>query len=175
MSEPKPELITDLTQIAASARQREDDYEAFDYYLELLELTDAELDTLVERLAHPILAGIDCTQCANCCRNLDIYLTEEDGKRLAEGTFIPLNTLLETTIDLERAQPEEEWGIFRHKPCQYLNGNLCSIYPHRPESCAIYPVFTPDFRWMFGNIRQGAWLCPIIYNLIDHLQIELKW
>lgn len=165
----------DLTFITAEAISRADDYDAFRYFVELDERTDAELDALVEKIAAPIIAAIDCKQCANCCRSLDVYLTESDAERLAAGSFIPLEQLLNDTIDRDRAAENGEWGIFRHKPCQFLKGTLCSVYEHRPESCRMYPVFTPDFRWTLEEILGGVGLCPIIYHTVEQLQQELGW
>ncbi len=165
----------DLAYISTEAANRADDYDAFRYFVELDERTDAELDTLVEKIAAPIIAAIDCKQCANCCRSLDVYLAESDAERLAAGSFIPIEQLLNDTIDRDRAAANEEWGVFRHKPCQFLNGTLCSVYEHRPESCRMYPVFTPDFRWTLEEVLGGVGLCPIIYYTIEQLQRELGW
>lgn len=165
----------DLDRIADAAVRHADDYEAFRYYIELDERSDAELDALVARIAAPIIASIDCKACANCCRSLDVYLMESDAIRLAEGTVIPFQTLLDQHIDHERAATVEEWGVFRQKPCGFLNGKLCSVYEHRPESCRQYPVFTPDFRWTLEDVFGGIGLCPIIYYLIEQLKTELGW
>lgn len=165
----------DLPFIAAEAVNRADDYDAFRYFVELDERTDVELDGLIEEIAAPIITAIDCKQCANCCYSLDVYLTESDAERLATGSFIPLDQLLNDRIDPDRAAENGEWGVFRHKPCQFLNDKLCSVYEHRPESCRTYPVFTPDFRWTLGEILGGVGLCPIIYHTIERLQQELGW
>ena len=84
----------DLAHIAAMAAQRRDEFEVLRYTIELLEdeLPDAALDALVDEIAAPVIAGIDCTQCANCCRNLDVYLTPADADRLAEGLNLPPRT-----------------------------------------------------------------------------------
>lgn len=165
----------DLDFIATEAVNRADDYDAFRYFVELDERTDAELDALVEKIATSIITAIDCKQCANCCRSLDVYLTESDAEHLAAGSFIPLEQLLNDTVDRDRAAENGEWGVFRHKPCQFLKGKLCSVYEHRPESCRMYPVFTPDFRWTLEEILGGVGLCPIIYHTIEQLQRELGW
>lgn len=164
----------DLAFITAEAQRRADDYEAFGYYIEIETRSDAELDTLVDTIAAPIIRAVDCTQCANCCRTLDVYLTPDDAARLAQAIFIPLDTLVETYLD--QAQPAvDEWGMFKQRPCPFLRENLCSIYPHRPESCRAYPTFTPDFRWAISDILGGVGSCPIIYHVIEALQVELGW
>jgi hypothetical protein len=169
------DIITNLAFIAQQATDHQDDYEAFRYYVEDDDLSDEELDRLVKRIAEPIIAGIDCTTCANCCRNLDVYLTPSDAQRLSKGLLISLSQIQDDYIDYHRAEPEGEWGMLRAKPCRFLVGTQCSIYDHRPESCRAYPEFTPDFRWQLGHILAGVGLCPIIYNVIERMKQELNW
>ncbi|MBZ0291449.1 MAG: YkgJ family cysteine cluster protein [Anaerolineae bacterium] len=169
------DFITDLEQISHLAAQHHDDFEVMRYLLQLDdELDDAVLDQFVEAVAEPVIAGIDCKLCANCCRSLDVYVTPEDAQRLAPVVDIPL----EAIIEHEAAATVEEWGRLRAKPCRFLDGNLCSIYAHRPETCRTYPVFTPDFRWTLVDTIEGATLCPIIYNvlvrLLDRIDAFLK-
>lgn len=162
------DLITDLDAIRRLADERHDAFEVMRYQLELAdELDDTTIDALVNEVAAPIIEAIDCTQCANCCRSLDVYLTPPDAERLAAGIDVPLAALLDGPIERERAQAEGEWGVFRQRPCAFLRGNLCSVYEYRPESCRIYPVFTPDFRWTLEDTLAGAGLCPIIYNVLS--------
>jgi len=165
----------DLAFIARQAQQRADDYEAFRYYVELDARSDRELDQLVEQIAAPIIDAIDCTQCGNCCRHLDVYLTPEDAQRLATGLNCSYADVQDRYINHPQAEQEGEWGMFHAKPCAFLNGNLCTVYAHRPESCRAYPEFTPDFRWQLGHILGGVGSCPIIYHVIELLQRELKW
>ena len=135
---------------------------------------DAELDALVDSLAAPIIAAIDCTLCANCCRTLDVYLTPADADRLADGLMIPLDEIMTRHVDRESAAAVEEWGKLRARPCAFLDGKLCSIYDHRPDSCRAYPIFTPDFRWTLDETLPGAAPCPIIYHLLDALIKRLE-
>lgn len=162
-------LQTNLIFIADEAKRRADDYAAFRYYVELDERSDIELDRFIEEIAAPIIEAIDCTQCANCCRSLDVYITPIDAQHLA--TIVPI----EGIITHEQAQAVGEWGMLKGRPCHFLAGNLCSIYQQRPESCRLYPVFTPDFRWTLEDIMGGVGLCPIIYNVIEHLQVAMGW
>lgn len=171
----KMQMQAELKFIALEARRRANDYAAFRYYVELDERSDAELDSLVMRIVTPIITAIDCTQCANCCRILDVYLTETDAHRLATGLGVPLEELIDGTINRERAKQEEEWGVLARCPCHFLDGRLCSVYPFRPQSCRMYPQFTPDFRWTLEDILGGVGKCPIIYHVIEQLQAELNW
>ena len=79
-------IVTDLDLIAREAADRRDTFEVLRYLLELNEeLSDSALDALVDAIAAPIIAAINCTQCANCCRSLDVYLVPADAERLADA------------------------------------------------------------------------------------------
>ena len=107
---------------------------------------------------------------------MKVYVTEQDTEQLAAGAYISVDELLDTVIDREQAAKVGEWGVFRQSPCSFLQkDNLCSVYTHRPESCRAYPVFTPLFRYMIGDILGGVGICLIIYHLIERLQNELNW
>lgn len=159
--------ITDLNQIKQLAADHHDDFEVMRYMLEADDdIDDAALDAQVEAIATPVIAAIDCTLCANCCRSLDVYLTKQDAHRMSDGIHVPMADIITQHIDRESAAEVEEWGKLRACPCTFLEGKLCSIYPHRPESCRTYPAFTPDFRWTLAGTIAGAGLCPIITNVL---------
>lgn len=160
-------LITDLDQVTQLAASHHDEFEVMRYMLEADDdIGDQTLDRIVDDIAAPIIAAIDCTQCANCCRSLDVYITDQDARRLAEGINIPVNEIIAQYIDRQSAAEVEEWGKFRSQPCTFLSGKRCRIYAHRPETCRTYPAFTPDFRWTLTDTIAGAGLCPIIYNVL---------
>lgn len=163
-------LITDLEIIKYRAAARHDEFEVMRYMLLRQDsIEDEALDALVDELVTPIIEAIDCTECANCCRVLDVYLTEGDAGRLADGVDVPLDEIVTRYIDNESARDVEEWGVFKQSPCAFLDGKLCSVYAYRPESCRMYPVFTPDFRWTLEDTIAGAGICPIIYNVLDQM------
>lgn len=167
-------LITNLEEIHALAEHRRDEFEIMRYMLEFLDdIDDSQLDAIVEAIAAPIIAAIDCKQCANCCRSLDVYLTPEDTQTLANGIYIPLDAISTQYIDHASAAAAGEWGKFKQKPCVFLRGNLCSVYEQRPDACRRYPQFTPDFRWTLADTIEGAALCPIIYNVLDVLAAQI--
>ena len=162
--------ITDLDEVRRLAGQRRAEFDLLRLMLERRRtLDDAKLDAFVEAAAAPIIAAIDCTQCANCCRSLDVYLVEDDARRLADGLAIPLEEVETRYVESAAAADVDEWGKFRQRPCALLDGNLCSVYAHRPDSCRVYPAFTPDFRWTLADTIDGAALCPIIYNVLSTL------
>ncbi len=167
--------ITDLNEIRRLAQEHHAEFELLRVMLERSSrLDDAKLDAFVQQLAEPIIRAIDCTKCGNCCRSLDVYLVQDDAKRLATGLMIPLEEIETRCIEHEAAEAADEWGKFRQKPCTFLDGTRCSVYEHRPETCRTYPALTPDFRWTLEDSIGGASVCPIICNVLVTLCERLK-
>lgn len=159
-------FITDLDTVKARAQARHDDFEVMRYQLQGDDdLNDARIDKLVDMIAAPIVAAIDCTTCANCCRHLEVQLGEDDIIRLAEGLGIS-HQQAEAQIAMQPMNDPDIIGTFAAKPCPFLDGKLCRVYAHRPTACRDYPQFTPDFRWMLNWMIAGAHLCPIIYHVL---------
>jgi len=160
------ELVTDLDELKILADKHSDDFEVLSYMMDFhVDVTDEQIDDWVDRIAEPIVKAIDCTKCANCCNTLDVYLTEDDAKRLNEGVDVTIDDI----IDRESAQKVGEWGKFKTSPCIFLKNKMCSVYEYRPNSCRTYPIFTPDFRWTIDDIREGTPICPIIFNVLRTL------
>ena len=160
-------LETDLDRIGQLAIAHRDDFQVMHYMLlHDDDLDDSRLDAQVEDVAAPIIDAVDCTQCANCCRSLDVYVTAKDVSHLARRLDSPIHEVISTLVDRKAAQKQGEWGRLCEKPCVFLKGNQCSIYTHRPEACRMYPVFTPDFRWILADTIEGASSCPIIYHVL---------
>lgn len=163
-------LITDLNEIRARAAARQDAFEAMAEAIDFDDtLPDAALDALVEDIAAPIAAAIDCTQCGNCCRSLDVCLVPSDLEPLSQALHIPISEVRARYVDEPAGRAQGEWALLPAHPCPLLRGNLCSIYAHRPHACRVYPQFTPDFRYNLDDTIEGAASCPIIYNVLEAL------
>lgn len=168
-------VITNLDDVRRLAQERR---KTFDALRESIEydgtLTDEALDEMVEEIARPIIAAIDCKQCANCCRVLDVCLIPTDIDRLSTALHISIDEVVTRYADEELGAVHGEWAVIPKKPCPMLRGNLCSIYEHRPHACRIYPQFTPDFRYNMEDTIEGASYCPIIYNVLSELAQRIE-
>lgn len=164
MNTQEPPIITDLEAIKRLAEAQQDAFEVMGYMLELYEdISDAELDRIVNEVAAPVVDAVDCTACGNCCRALQVHVTLEDVAWLAEGLSLSSKVVIDRYISHEQCAEIGEWGKFNAQPCPLLDGTRCSVYAHRPETCRAYPEFA-DFRWLIDTYMEGAALCPIIYN-----------
>jgi Fe-S-cluster containining protein len=166
---PRP-LITQLDEVRALAAERRKTFEALAEAIDFDDsLPDDALDSMVEQVAAPIIAAVDCTQCANCCRSLDVCLIPSDVEPLSQALHIPISEVQTRYVDEPTGQAQGEWAVMPAHPCPLLRGNLCSIYEHRPHACRQYPQFTPDFRYNVEDAIEGASFCPIIYNVLEAL------
>ena len=102
------------------------------------------LFTLDDKFKFSCHRGLACYN--TCCRDINIFLTPYDVLRMRRGTGLSSGEFLERyTIALlgEDGLPlvvlrmrEDE-----NKTCPFVAPDGCSIYPDRPWSCRMYPVF----------------------------------
>lgn len=76
-----------------------------------------------------------------------VYLSIEDRRRLARSLKFP-------TLSFTRKyciKTNEQFHLRNHQgPCQFLNGNACSVYEARPIQCRTWP-FWPE------NMNSRVW------------------
>jgi len=76
-------------------------------------------------------------------------------------------------------ESEEEGHILRRDKktgCVFLNGNECTVYDARPESCQRFPHVVRGN----GSLASRMWefvdrscYCPIVYNSLEAFKEEL--
>ena len=128
-----------------------------------------KIDLLVHKLNAQIAPHINCTTCGNCCRNLSPYLTTEDLHHLNLATQLPVEEVITQYTETD------EFGIsLRHLPCCFLKDNKCTIYQHRPETCSSFPhLDKPDFISRSRSTFDNYSICPIIFNVIERMKMEM--
>ena len=128
-----------------------------------------KIDLLVHKLNAQIAPHINCTTCGNCCRTLSPYLTTEDLHHLNLATQLPVEEVITQYTETD------EFGIsLRHLPCCFLKDNKCTIYQHRPETCSSFPQLDkPDFISRSRSTFDNYSICPIIFNVIERMKMEM--
>jgi len=124
-----------------------------------------DIDDVVKALSQKYFALIDCKECANCCRVLELEFTEPELHTIARS--------MEQSIDEFKKRFVVE-GIL--KPCPALKGNLCSIYEGRPDVCRSYPhLEKPGFILRLYGVLDNISVCPIAFNAFEELKAKVKW
>ena len=123
------------------------------------------------RAAEEVHQGIDCRQCAECCRVTEVPLAERDIEKLARHLRISPKRFLEdytgTAEDGELILRRDAGG------CVFLAGNDCTVYEARPGNCDRFPHLlrgngSVAFRmWQFID---RATYCPIVYNWMEKVK-----
>jgi Fe-S-cluster containining protein len=166
-------VITDLVQIKLLGEKKREENLRFRKHMKSRDHSDR----ILRRIAQGVEDQIDCLQCANCCRVATAKVNERDVERLSKYLGIkPARFLAEFTV-----KSEEEGVVLRRDEktgCVFLNGNECTVYEARPESCQKFPHVVRGN----GSIASRMWefvdracYCPIVYNSLEAFKEELKF
>ena len=164
-------LEMDLKVLADQAALRWQDNWNFRAYLKK-EVDPHLVDVTVHSLNKQISASIDCTKCANCCRQIQPHLTDIEVKRIASR----LNLSAEALLAKELKSDGQGEHVFKAKPCPMLQGTQCGIYQDRPEDCASYPHLQhPDFLDRSIMFIENYRVCPIVFNVYEALKTKFSY
>jgi uncharacterized protein len=166
-------MVTDLVQIRVLGEKKRDENMRFRRFMKSFDHSDR----ILRRIAEGIEDQIDCTVCANCCKVATATVSERDIERLARSMRLsPAKFMAEYTV-----QDEEEERVLRQKPegeCVFLDGNDCTVYDVRPETCQRFPHMVRGN----GSIASRMWqfvdratYCPIVYNSLEAFKLELRF
>jgi Fe-S-cluster containining protein len=164
----------DLVQIRELAEQKEEENWKFrDFLKRKCDLESEEIDRHAFDATRRVWAGIDCTTCANCCRQVRPSFSEEEVSRLAQRLGIERQRFIEKYLERTEAGNKNPWQT-RMKPCPFLNGNRCSIYEDRPADCSGYPyLYEPEFVFRTLAMIGRTFTCPIVYEVMEDLKKTL--
>ncbi len=168
---PDP-LIRDIPLIQRYSRHNESEDFRFRTFLKgRLDLSNIELDALVEETTNTVWQQIDCTTCANCCRSLQIVVDDKDIERLSKHLGV-------TPAQFSRRYVQIATDSTKHlekTPCSFLGAdNRCAVYEARPQACRDFPyLHTPGFRTRTLMMIDNSATCPIVFNVWQALKKRL--
>jgi Fe-S-cluster containining protein len=165
-------VITDLVEIRRLGENKRDENARLRQHLKRHEYVERRL----RRIAEEVEDEIDCTVCANCCREATVRLLERDVESLAKHLRISRRKFLAEYTE----RSEQEGLILRRNEqgCVFLDGNLCSVYEARPATCAGFPHLVrgagslPSRMWQMVD---RACYCPIVYNALEAFKVEVRF
>ena len=123
-----------------------------------------------QAIASRVQAYIDCTKCANCCRQSIVTVRAAEVARIAvflgmsEAEVTQHYTARDTDSPRARTLQSGENG------CVFLKDSRCTIYPARPEACRNFPHVKPGTHSLGSRLEsQCRWapLCPILFNAFE--------
>ncbi|MGH7968395.1 MAG: YkgJ family cysteine cluster protein [Limisphaerales bacterium] len=164
----------DLVQITKLATEKEDENWRFREFLKgESDLDPDEIDRRVIETTRRVWAGIDCTACANCCREVKPSFSEEEVGRLARRLGIGREQFIERFLERTEAGSGNPWQT-RTTPCPFLDDKRCSVYEDRPADCSGYPYLDePEFLSRTMAMIGRTFTCPIVYQVMEDLKETL--
>lgn len=160
-------MITDLVQIRRLGEKKRDENFRFRSWIKSHNFVERQF----KRVAQEVHDGIDCRQCAECCRVTEVELSERDIEHLAKFLRISKEKFLK-----EYTQKGEDGDLILKRSeagCVFLAGNDCTVYEARPADCERFPHLLKGngsiaFRmWQFVD---RASYCPIVYNWMERVK-----
>ncbi len=167
-------MTYDLIQIRQQAEEKEDENYRFRQFLKnKCNLDPEEIDQRVFAATRRIWAGIDCTTCANCCRQVNPTFSEAEVERLARRLGLQPNDFMQRYLERSEPLSENPWTT-RTTPCPFLKDNRCSVYEDRPADCRGYPYLDqPEFVFRTLAMIERTFTCPIVYEVMEELKSSL--
>jgi len=159
----------DLVQIRRLGEKKMAENAKFRVYLKRHNFVERRL----KKIAEDVAEATDCLACANCCRVATARLNERDIERLGKATGVkPDRFVREYAVE-----SADEGLILRHTEsgCIFLNGNECTVYDARPDSCRDFPHLTHgsgSFLSRMWAMPDRACYCPIVYNSLEEFKKE---
>jgi uncharacterized protein len=163
-------MLTDLVQIRRLGESKRDDNSKLRLHLKRRNYQERRLI----RIAQEIEEQIDCTLCANCCRVATVKITERDAGKLMKALGVSRERFWAEYAE----ESPEEGPVLRRNPggCVFLEGNLCSVYDARPQTCANFPHLVHGAGSLVSRLWQmvdRACYCPIVYNTLEAWKSEV--
>jgi len=163
-------MLTDLVQIRRLGESKRDENLKLRLHLKRRNYQERRL----MRMAQQIEEQIDCTVCANCCRLATVKITERDAEKLMKRLGVNRERFWAEYAD---DNPEEGPVLKRNQGgCVFLEGNLCSVYDARPQTCANFPHLIHGAGSLVSRLWQmadRACYCPIVYNTLEAWKPEV--
>lgn len=167
-------MALDLVQIRRQAEKKQEENWRFRQFLkDTSHEKQEEIDQRAFAATRRVWAGIDCTKCANCCREVRPSFSEHEVERLARRLAMTREQVIERYLEPSEPDSDNSWTT-RTTPCPFLKDNLCSIYEDRPGDCSGYPyLYKPEFVSRTMGMIERTFTCPIVYEVIEELKKSL--
>ena len=159
-------MITDLAEIARQGIAKSAENLQFRRYL----AAHHQSPDAFQAIAAKVQQHIDCTKCANCCRQSIVSLRAAEVARIAVFLGMDEAEAAQHYTVRDAESPRARTLRTGKDGCVFLKDNLCTIYPARPEACRNFPHVSPGSHSLGSRLESHCrWipLCPILFNAME--------
>ncbi|MBV8553276.1 MAG: YkgJ family cysteine cluster protein [Acidobacteriaceae bacterium] len=162
-------MQTDLVQIKRLGEKQREENQRFRTWLKRHNFVERRFKSI----AQDVEESIDCTACANCCKVATTQISARDAERLAKHLRLKLADFLRGYT----VETAEEGRILKRTEagCIFLEGNLCSVYEARPQTCEFFPHLVKGNGSLLSrmwHMPDRAVYCPIVFNTLEQFKTE---
>lgn len=130
------------------------------------------LDTQFHTAHTKTFKGIDCLECANCCKTTSPIFRKVDIDRISKSMGMKSGKFEDEFLRVD----EDGDFVLKSSPCYFLgNDNKCSIYDVRPLACREYPH--TDRKNMFQILdltAKNVEICPAVAKIVTEMEGNVK-
>lgn len=131
--------------------------------------SEKAVDRAARRLHREVFSIVDCTRCANCCKEMIPSFSEDEIETIAQ--HLGMESQQFAAIYLAKLQGDDQ-SIPRSKPCPFLGeDDRCVIYEVRPASCADFPCTN---KARFATLSQfhsdNTVHCPAAFYVVEQMR-----
>jgi Fe-S-cluster containining protein len=125
-------------------------------------------DELAAELHEQAFQIVDCNQCANCCKTMDIIIAPEDVERIAKHLDMATDDFVEGYLVAEEL---DQYSI-KKKPCPFLGeDDRCTIYEACPKDCREYPHTDKEgFSFRTMQHADNSVTCPAVFWIVENMK-----
>jgi hypothetical protein len=161
-------VLTDLVQIKRYGEKQREENQRFRTWMKRHNFVERRF----KAIAQEVEEAVDCTLCANCCRVATTEINDRDAERLARYLGVKLPAFLN-----DYTEETAEGRILKRNRdgCVFLQGNLCSVYDARPQTCELFPHLVKGNGSLLSrmwHMPDRAVYCPIVYNTLEQFKAE---
>jgi Fe-S-cluster containining protein len=158
-------LVTNLEELTSQSEEKISAFEEFASKVKAIPVT--QFDAIAHPVVEEITSKIDCIQCGNCCRHQEPGIDNDEIEKLAKCKNMSVEGFKNDFV----AWDKEGISFMFQKPCTFLQGNICSVYTDRPNSCADFPgLHRANLKWRMKQVKENYSLCPIVFNVVERLK-----
>lgn len=166
-------IQTNISKIRYYSEKNEKKNWKFRSYLKYLDKDEYEIDEIVHRINKEITQQIDCTNCANCCKEMSPIVKKNEIIKISKRLGLSKNKFIKEYLTYDDS--DEEY-LINKKPCPFLKDKRCEIYDIRPEDCRSFPhLWKNGFLSRLIGVVENYAVCPIVYNVYERLKTEFRF
>lgn len=129
-------------------------------------------DTLISEVHDTVFSGINCLDCANCCKTHSPIILQKDMERISKHLRIKQTEFVGKYLLLDE---DGDW-VFYTVPCPFLQAdNKCSIYDVRPKACSEYPHTNRKKIYQIAELTLvNAEICPAVAPILNSISKQIQ-